>query len=339
MKIGIIGAGLIGGYLGARLAAQGFPVTLIGRAGFCDEVRAHGLRAVNPRGHESKVAPGEVTVSTDPAALRGCDWVLVTVKSAQTAQVAEQLVPVLDGASRVVSFQNGVRNPDTLRARLEDRVLAGMVPFNVVRDPSGAYRQTTAGTLRVERRDKVEELVAAFNRAGLETRSDPRILEIQWGKLLLNLNNAINALSDRPLREELLDPGYRELLARCIEEGLTLSKGLGLRPRLDKPLPAAWVPRLLRLSTPLFRAVAGSMLRIDPQARSSMWEDLSRGKPTEIDFLNGEIAQRARAMGLPAPVNAAIVQLVRQAEGKTSPALSSAALLEATCALNLHSES
>ncbi len=329
MRIGIIGAGLIGGYLGTRLAAQRLPVTLVGRSGFCDEVRAHGLSAVDPRGRKTTVAPDQVTVSTDPAALRGCDWVLVTVKSAQTAEVADQLAPVLDGASRVVSFQNGVRNPDTLRARLEGRVLAGMVPFNVVRDPSGTYRQTTAGNLQVERRDRVEELVAAFHHAGVETRSDPRIQEIQWGKLLLNLNNAINALSGRPLREELLDPGYREVLARCIEEGLTVTRGLGLHPRLDKPLPATWVPGLLRLSTPLFRAVAGSMLRIDPEARSSMWEDLSRGKPTEIDYLNGEITERARVLGLQTPVNAAIVRLVRQAEGKTSPRLSSVALLAA----------
>src|SRR5690606_11829169 len=119
-------------------------------------------------------------------------------------------------------------------------------------------------------------------------RRERDMLAVLWGKLLLNLNNSVNALAGIPLKAELEQRGYREVFAACMEEALVALERAGLRPKVDVPLPPRWLPRVLRLPTPAFRVVAARMIRMDPSARSSMLEDLSSGRPTEIDALNGE---------------------------------------------------
>ena len=126
----------------------------------------------------------------------------------------------------------------------------------------------------------------------------------------------MNALTGLPLREQLLDARLRGLLADLMAEGLSALRAAGIRPARATLVPASWMPALLRLPTPLFRVLAASSLRIDPLARSSMWEDLQRGRKTEVDFLNGEVVALARRKGLRAPMNERVVTLVREAEGR-----------------------
>src|SRR5689334_2125962 len=130
MKIGILGAGAIGCFVGGRLIAAGHDVVLVGRLG--DEIRASGLELTDYAGGHVKLAPEEVRYVAEPAALAETSAVLVTVKSAATEDAARPLAPILPANVPVVSFQNGVSNPQRLRAVLPDHpVLAGMVPFNV----------------------------------------------------------------------------------------------------------------------------------------------------------------------------------------------------------------
>ena len=112
------------------------------------------------------------------------------------------------------------------------------------------------------------ELLALCKNGALELQLRDDMPAVQWGKLLLNLNNPINALSGLPLREQLLDRGYRSLLAPMQQEALNALRHAGIHPARVTPLPAAWLPHLLRLPTPLFRFLAARMLRIAPQARS-----------------------------------------------------------------------
>ena len=134
---------------------------------------------------------------------------------------------------------------------------------------------------------------------------------VQWGKLLLNLNNAVNALSGLPLRAQLLDRDLRCCTAALIDETLALLRRAGIRPAQMSPLPPRWVPRVLRLPTPLFKWVAARMLRIDEKARSSMSDDLALGRPTEVDAINGEVIRLAARLGARAPINQRIVELVK----------------------------
>ena len=137
----------------------------------------------------------------------------------------------------------------------------------------------------------------------------------------MNLNNAISALSDRPTRELIFSPGYRRVLRALMRESIDVLRAADVKPGRLGVLPVTIFPAVLSLPTPLLRLVARAQLKIDPEARSSMWEDISRGRPTEVDELNGEIVRLAASCGATAPLNARIVALVREAEarGEGSP--------------------
>jgi len=146
---------------------------------------------------------------------------------------------------------------------------------------------------------------------------------VLWGKLVLNLNNALNALSDLPLAQELGDRRWRLLLATQIDEALAVLKAADVRPARVEGVPPGAIPSILRLPNVLFRLVARRMLAIDPQARSSMWEDLRLRRPTEIDHLQGAILALADKAGVAAPLTERILRLIKGAEsaGAGSPRL------------------
>ncbi|MGZ0147906.1 2-dehydropantoate 2-reductase [Kribbella sp. WER1] len=310
--IAVYGAGGIGCYVGGRLAATGAAVTFVGRPRVAAEVAAHGLRLTDYLGADLRVS--EVAFATSPEAAAGADLVLVTVKSAATAQAAEELAEVLAPGAVVVSFQNGVRNAEVLRSRLPGRVVGGMVPFNVLNRGGGVFHQGTEGKLDVQRDPALAQYSEAFERAGLPLTQHDDILPVQWSKLLLNLNNPINALSNLPLRDELSQRAYRRCLAAAQAEALELLAAAGIRPAQLLAVPMERFPSVLRLPDFLFRRLAAKVLAVDPLARTSMWEDLEAGRPTEIDYLNGEVVRLATSLDRTAPVNARLVALIREAE-------------------------
>jgi len=139
----------------------------------------------------------------------------------------------------------------------------------------------------------------------------------------------VNALAGVPLREELGNRMYRRVVALSMREALACMRAARIRPRRMGRMVPSLAPHVLALPDALFTRVAGSMVRIDAEARSSMWEDLERRRPTEIDYLNGEIVRLGEQTGVPTPVNRAIVALVREAERARSgsPRIDAAALL------------
>jgi 2-dehydropantoate 2-reductase len=316
-EIAIFGAGAIGCWVGGRLAAGGAGVTLIGRARLMGEL-ASGLRTTDLDGGEAaaRVGPGAaVEVATEPGAARGADLVLVTVKSAQTADAGAALAGVLPEGAIVGSFQNGVRNAEALRAALPGRrVLAAMVPFNVVRRAPGAYHRASAGILRIDDDPAAAPLVAACRAAALPIEPRGDMAAVQWGKLVLNLNNAINALSGLPLAAELAQRPFRRCLAAAQREALELLARADVPVAKLTAIPPRWMPRLLDVPDRVFRILGRRVVAIDPAARSSMWDDLEAGRPTEIAYLQGEIVELARRVGGAAPVNGALAALVRAAE-------------------------
>lgn len=335
-KIGILGAGAIGCYVGGRLAARGDDVVFVGRERTKSELETSGLTCVDVASRNVptlSVAPGAVRFETDAEALAERDVVLVCVKSAQTADAAASLARVLvpDRGTIVISFQNGVRNADVLREGLRGhRVLGGVVAFNVVPKGSGTFRRTTEGPLVIERSSdaRVAELARSLDAAGFGVELAADIRAIQWAKLVVNLNNAVSALCDVPTATLVFDPSYRRILAALVREALDVLRRAGIRTGRIGPIPVRFFPSLLALPTPLLRGVARVQSRIDRDARSSMWEDLTRRRATEVDFLNGEIVALAEKHGTSAPKNRRIVELVHAAEraAKGPPGLSADAL-------------
>jgi 2-dehydropantoate 2-reductase len=327
LRVGIFGAGAIGCYLGGRLAASGVPVVFVGRERIRAEIAAHGLTTIDLNGDTKRVT--DVTIETSPTALAGCDVVLVCVKSAQTAEAGEELAPVIGERTVVVSMQNGLRNAGVLRERLPKHVvLGGIVGFNVVSKGNGTFHRATSGPLVIEAAPEARAIVDALARAGFEAIAEADIASAQWSKLVMNLNNAVSALSDAPTRLIVLTPGYRKCLAAIVGEALEIMRAAHVRLKRIGPLPVSIFPYALRMPTPLIRVFARAQLQIDPDARSSMWEDLKRGHETEVDFLNGEIVRLAESIGMRAPINARVVELVHEVEarGGGSPAMSPEAL-------------
>jgi 2-dehydropantoate 2-reductase len=137
---------------------------------------------------------------------------------------------------------------------------------------------------------------------------------VQWAKLLLNLGNAVNALADLPLRDQLAQRSYRRCTALAQGEGLDVMQAAGIEPAPLMGLAPRRLVRVMTLPDALFRRLARRTLAVDPLARSSMWEDLQAARPTEVDELNGEVVRLAQRLGRTAPVNARLVALVHAAE-------------------------
>ena len=327
-----MGAGAIGGYVGARLAAKGATeVTLIGRKALADTIARHGV-TLRELDHDAHVDPAMVRIEEDVHALSSCDVVFCCVKSGATAETAKILANVLEPTTVVVSLQNGLRNPEVLSAALpRNPVLPAVVDFNVIICEGAVFHRTTSGSLIIETRAEGQDQpwVDALRAAGLEVEEMRPIAPEQWTKLLLNLNNAVSALSGAPTRDMILSRPYRRVIATLINEGLDVLHEAGIRTANFHGVPLRVMAFILKLPTPIVRMVIRAQLRIDPEARTSMWTDLERGRPTEVDFLNGEIVRLADQHGIAAPINRRIAELVHEAEraGAGSPQMGAETLL------------
>jgi 2-dehydropantoate 2-reductase len=311
--IGIAGAGSIGCFVGGMLAAGGRRVALLARPRVIAEIEAHGLRPTSFEGFDQTIARDRFALSEAPSIFGDAGVVLVTVKSADTAAMADIIARHAPSDAVIVSLQNGIGNAALLRDRLPGRrVLGGMVPFNVIALGDGRFHRATSGDIVIAQDAALP--AERLSVAGLTIRATDNIEGVQWGKLVLNLNNALNALADLPLRRQLAQRPWRQLFADQMAEGLAAIRAEGIKPVSPTPIPLAWMPRLLRLPNAIFEPMLGRTMKIDPEARSSMWEDLKYGRRTEIDYLQGVITEIAERRGLEAPLSRRIVELIRQAE-------------------------
>ncbi len=329
VKIAIHGAGSIGCFVGGVWAAAGLDVTLIGRDYVGDTIGENGMTLTDYAGFSAHIDPHGIAFSTDPAALENTEIIGLAVKSTGTENAAAEIRTHAKKGAIVVSLQNGISNVETLRALLPDQtVLAGMVPFNVVAMEGGRWHKGTLGVLMADRHSALQPIVEAADGgpAALELRDD--MTSVAWGKLLLNLNNALNALSGHTLYEELSDRGYRRVLSACIREALIVLAAANINPAKVSAFPPKWLPHFVGSPNFIFNTIGLKLQKIDKHARSSMADDFEAGRATEIDFLNGEVVRIAQAQGLDAPINAKIVELVKAAEAGGQKNWSSNALVQ-----------
>lgn len=310
----IAGAGSIGCYVGGRLQQAGRRVKFLGRERIKADIAAHGLNLTHFDGHNHKIAPTDVEMAITPDVLSEADIILVTVKSGATQAIGEDIKKRAPPHAIVVSLQNGVTNAEKLEQAVGDqRVVAGMVPFNVAQLGEGRFHQGTSGEIVIAA--GVEGLQQALSAPPIEIVESSNMPAVMWGKLLLNLNNALNALSGLPLKQQIEDRTWRRLLADQLAETLGVLEAAKIKPYSALPIPPNFQPHLMRLPTPIFKILAARMLKIDPLARSSMWEDLQQGRMTEIDELQGAVIKLAERVGRDAPICSRVSQLVKQAEG------------------------
>jgi len=294
MKIAVMGAGAVGCYYGGLLARAGHEVTLIGRAHHVEALRARGLR-LQAQAFDEFVP---LAASTEPAAARDADWVLLCVKATDTDGAAAALAPHLRADARLLSLQNGIDNAERLEALLPGHtVLPALVYVAAEMAGAGHVRHHGRGELVLGAEPAGAEIAAALCRAGVAVESSTDLRAALWSKLLINCAwNALSAITRQPYGRLLQGTGVEPMLRDVVAECLAVARADGVT------LPAdSWES---------VRRIALTM----PTQRSSTAQDLARGHRSEIDHLNGYVVRRGEALGIPTPVNRVLHSLVRLLE-------------------------
>jgi 2-dehydropantoate 2-reductase len=298
LDIAVLGAGAVGCFYGGMLARAGHRVTLIGRPAHVQAIAAHGLRMQTLRFDEQV----PLAASTDASSVTGADLVLFAVKSTDTEAAGEQMRAHLKPGALVLCLQNGVDNAERLRAVLPRvNVAAAVVYVATEMAGSGHLRHHGRGELVMEPipsdPSRSVAIAQAFTAAGVPTTLSDNVRGALWAKLILNCAyNALSALGRRPYGELVLRPGVLEVIRDVVVEckAVAAADGVNLPDDVDAAV----------------RRIAETM----PTQHSSTAQDLVRGKPSEIDFLNGHVVKRGEALGVPTPANRVLWTLVKLAE-------------------------
>src|SRR5688572_16315221 len=320
-KVAILGAGSIGCFVGGCWQVAGLDVRFIGRERYRDALTERGLTLSDYTGWQAELPPETIDYQVGPQSLGDADTIALTVKSAATAEAAKQIRDHAGSGATVISLQNGISNVEVLQRELGERftVVRGMVPYNVAYLGDGRFHKGVAGGLFADDRPAMRSLAEAIGQSPAALRLSDDMLGIAWGKLLINLNNAVSALSGRTLLEELRERDYRRVFAASMREGLALLDRVGIEPAKIGAVGPRLLPWVIASPDWLFRNLFMKAWKIDAKARSSMADDLAAGRQTEIDYINGELVRLAGRLGVDAPVNRKVVELIRKAEAGALP--------------------
>jgi 2-dehydropantoate 2-reductase len=313
MQLAIYGAGSTGCYLGGLLQLCGHDVSLICRQRIRDSIiEAGGISLTDYTGQNEKVMPtGLITQLADET----FDAVFVTLKCHQLEAAVADLKRLAEDGAQLFFMQNGLDSLDTVQYQLPNNaVWQGITPFNILSMDNARFHRGTEGAFVLHRTSITEQLAEQLGAIGFPCELHRDMKPLIYGKLLLNLNNALNAVADQPIKTQLENRKLRRLYAAAQREWLQVATAEGVELGQFTAVKPAWMPIILSLPNWLFLRLAKAMLDIDPHARSSMWEDISMGRKTEIEFLNEAVVKRAEKLGLDTPVNRKISALIHSLE-------------------------
>ena len=318
-RVIVAGAGAIGSALGGYLAECGVPVVLVARPAHAEAIRTRGLTLRTPRGvlRPKLSAVASVTdVSWEPG-----DVILLASKSQDTRALLEEIAAPHEVP--VVCCQNGVRNEEWAQARFE-RVY-GLVPwFSVNYLGPGTVEHTVRnglvlGSFPTGVDGFAEELASAFRESGFDVRLHPHVMSHKWGKLVVNLNNALYPIVDTWQQKAYTEPALRAFMVENMREGVAVLKAAGIDPIVwpnDRPVDDF-----------IAGVAAGALAHHSPDAipegeRSypSTWQDVRLGRTsTEIEFFNGEIVELGRTQNVPTPYSQTLLDMMREIVASRSP--------------------
>ena len=290
MKIAVMGAGAVGCYYGGLLARAGHEVTLIGRPGHVEAIRRTGLRL--------QTAELDIHVplaaGTEPDAVRDADIVLCCVKTSDTASAASAMAPFLRPDAVIVSLQNGIENPELLRAALPHEVIPTAVYVATAMAGNGHVRHHGGGQLVIGQSPRSDTVATLFAAAGVPVEVSDNIEGVQWTKLIVNCAyNALSAITALPYGQLVRHDGVEQVLRDVVAECLAVAAEAGVVPAGDVWKGVERIPRVMAEQT------------------SSTAQDLQRGRRSEIDYLNGCIVRKGAALGVPTPANRLLQTLVK----------------------------
>lgn len=298
MRIVVVGAGAVGGYFGARLAAAGSEVAFLARGAHLAAMRSGGLRLESPKGD---VHLPKVTATDDPATIGPADIVFFAVKLYDAERAAALLPPLVGPNTVVIPFQNGVDAVDMVAASVGRPHTAGGVAYvaAVISEP-GVIRHTAMdrlifGELDGSRSERLETLLASCRAAGFQATVSERIEADIWSKFVrLSVFSGMTAVTRCAIGALRDDPDLLAMMQAAILEGMSLAHAKGVT---------------LPLST--FDEVMTMVTGLPPNAKSSMLEDLERGKPLELPWLSGAMVRIAGELGIETPIHRFIATVLK----------------------------
>jgi 2-dehydropantoate 2-reductase len=328
-NIAILGAGAIGSILGALLNRQGQEVTLISRPEHVRLIQTQGLQVEGAFGDFTIQVPAAEALDFQP------EVAFLTMKTQDVVSAMQANREFLEHAL-VVTFQNGLRSDDLVAELLPAaQIVSCVVIMSASYLTPGMVSVFYPGALVVGRPaaavDRTVEDVAAILRQAVPTKVSSNIIGAHWLKLLINLNNALPALTDLSLAQVYADPYLRWLVVGLMREGLRTAQMAGVRLESLPETPAMLIRLLGLLPAGLAsRMLALSVRRVERLGPfyGSTHQSLQRGRSTEIDYLNGEVARLGAQLGVATPLNAGVLRLVHQVE-KTGEFFSADALRNA----------
>jgi 2-dehydropantoate 2-reductase len=298
MRIIIMGAGGLGGYFGARLAAAGNDVAFVARGAHLAAIKQDGLRITSARGH---LHLRDVTATDNPATLTPADIIIIAVKLWDTEAAAEAIKPLVRPGTAVVSFQNGVNKDDDLSRILgREAVIGGTSQIGVVIGSPGVIAHTgtmaklTFGEFDNRRTPRVEAFLAACTAAGIDAEIADDINLATWQKFALLIGmSAVTATMRSTIGPIRANPQARAFLHDLIGEAVTIGRALGV------PLAEDFADqRMTAIDT------------LPPQMTASMQGDLARGNRLEVPWLSGALVQLGAKLGIPTPLNRAVSDIL-----------------------------
>jgi len=293
MQVAVVGAGAVGCYYGGLLLRAGHDVTFIGRQPHVDAINARGLLL------DTRTFKGHLPAkaATDATALVSPDLVLVCVKSADTEQAGQSLAGHLRPETSVLSLQNGVDNAQRLRAVTAHAVIPVVVYVGSEMAGPGHVRHHGGGDLAIGASAASEALAQTLEAAGVHTTIADDIEVTLWSKLVINCAfNALSAVADISYGPMLEVEGTKDVVTRAVQEAITVARACGVG------MPDDLLANILNIPTMM------------PAQKSSTAQDLVRGKPSEIDFLNGYVVRKGAELGIPTPTNHALQVMVKLAQ-------------------------
>lgn len=294
MRFGILGAGAVGGYFGARLAEAGEEVAFIARGVHLAAIREQGLRIESENGN----ACIRNSLATDDASKIGpVDFIFFAVKLFQTEEAANFAKPMVGPDTAFVCLQNGVECADTL-ARIYGRehVLNGASYISAVISEPGLIRQTgtfasfSFGEADGSMSPRGQRLKAACDQAGLTPKFSEAIDMLVWMKFVrISMMAGITTVTRKPIGELRNDPDIRRVIEAAIAETIAVARAKGIQ--LPDHAMAQEMKQLDEFPSPMV---------------ASMVHDLNGGKPMELDWISGTVCRLGREVGVPTPTHDAL---------------------------------
>lgn len=308
MELLIIGTGAMGGLFGCLLAPHASVTLLTTNRDHAEVIGGHGLTLVDLDGATRQVA---VEVLTDPGDYgRRANLILICTKARATGEAAAVARSLLAADGLVLTLQNGLGNLEQLVAAVGgERAAAGVTAQAATLLGPGRVRHAGAGPtvlgIPVGRGGMIGAVAALFTRAGMETYTSDDVDSLLWSKLIVNVGiNALTALLRVPNGVLVQTPVCDLLLTRAVDEAVAVARA--------RHIDLAYERQLKRVRDVCVRTV---------ENRSSMLQDILRGRPTEIEVINGAVVALGREAGVATPVNLLLTQLIQALEATAADRL------------------